>query len=301
MKNTILFLVIMGSCMLTACNDEDKLTPTERPEFGYAVPQGDHDYDKKIVDWYNRCNFFILYDFLPRDIYWSVNGWLEAREREDETAFTWFDGWLSQPANEQYVGQQLELVEDQFLRFYPDSVLKRCMPLKILLCGELGYMRNTGLYNKEDVFSGYDHLAVNWGNESILNITADSVTLFKNNVNYAFLTRLRSNGKMVDAALFYNISDYSVAPTFANRYERGFLAANMTAQNDWNSFLQAVLSTPYSELTAAYPTTDRTNKGILNAAKDVNGLIRRKYDIMTSHYKETYGIDIQAIGNAVTN
>lgn len=32
-----------------ACHEEETLTPTETPEFGYSVPQGNHDYDDKIV------------------------------------------------------------------------------------------------------------------------------------------------------------------------------------------------------------------------------------------------------------
>ena len=41
------YLFILVGCLL-ACNDEDSLTPTETPEFGYSVPQGNHDYDDRI-------------------------------------------------------------------------------------------------------------------------------------------------------------------------------------------------------------------------------------------------------------
>lgn len=50
---------------MIACDDVN-LIPTTRPEFGYSVPQGEHDYDDRIVDWKNRCNFFILYEYQPR-------------------------------------------------------------------------------------------------------------------------------------------------------------------------------------------------------------------------------------------
>ena len=45
---------------MMAC-DDDNLIPTTRPEFGYSVPQGEHEYDDRIVDWKNRCNFFYWY------------------------------------------------------------------------------------------------------------------------------------------------------------------------------------------------------------------------------------------------
>ena len=38
--------------------------------------------------------------------------------------------------------------------------------------------------------------------------------------------------------------------------------------------------------------------GILNPVKDVNGLIRKKYEILVNSFKENYGIDLQAIGDA---
>ena len=47
------YLFILVGCLL-ACNDEDSLTPTETPEFGYSVPQGNHENDNRIVDWNKR-------------------------------------------------------------------------------------------------------------------------------------------------------------------------------------------------------------------------------------------------------
>lgn len=299
MNKTILFGLLFAVLGLTACEKEEDLTLSEHSEFGYAVPQGEHDYDPKIVDWYNRCNFFILYRFLPRDIYWSVTGWTEAYEREDQTASAWSDGWKADVADEAYVGSQLKLLEEQLLRFYPDSVLRRCMPLKILLCSRLYYVSNDGSYKQRNVYSGFDHLALNWGSAAIEGITSDSVRLFKNEVNLEFLLRLKKNNKIPDLYAFYEVSDYSEKSTSENRYEKGFLKTAEKQEDDWARYLEAVISTTLEDLTTETSATDATFKGILNAVKDTKGLIRKKYDIIVGYYKDKHGIDLQAIGNSV--
>ena len=44
--------------LAVACSDDDQLTPTETPEFGYFVPQGgEHDYDDRIVDWEREMQY----------------------------------------------------------------------------------------------------------------------------------------------------------------------------------------------------------------------------------------------------
>ena len=45
-------------------------------------------------------------------------------------------------------------------------------------------------------------------------------------------------------------------------------------------------------------TSTNTYVGILNPVKDVNGLIRKKYEILVNSFKENDGIDLQAIGDA---
>ena len=45
---SIWLLLLLGS--LVSCSKEDALSPTKEPEFGYHVPQGDHDYDIRIVE-----------------------------------------------------------------------------------------------------------------------------------------------------------------------------------------------------------------------------------------------------------
>lgn len=79
-------------------------------------------------------------------------------------------------------------------------------------------------------------------------------------------------------------------------YSRGFVYRGTKLENDAEYYIQAIISTTYEDLTAEVPANDYTFKGILNSTKDVNGLIRYRYDILVNHLKTAYGIDLQATG-----
>lgn len=81
-------------------------------------------------------------------------------------------------------------------------------------------------------------------------------------------------------------------------YARGFIASGTKAEDDWETYVKVIISTPYEKLIAETGDKDYTNKGILNPIKDKNGLIQKKYDIVVNHWKSEYNIDLQAIGNA---
>lgn len=131
----ILF-IILSSILWIGCYDEDPLTPTTEPEPYFLLPQGDHDFDRNIVNWNDRCGFYILYKFQPQDIYWNLTQWEETSW--DSLSNKWLQNkFKAVPAKEECVGQLLNFVETEFLNFYPDSALQKLMPLKLLLCSEL--------------------------------------------------------------------------------------------------------------------------------------------------------------------
>lgn len=291
-----LFILAIG---LFSCDDDNSLIPSETPEFGYSVPQGNHDYDERIVDWNKRCNTFILYKFDLKELYWEVYKWVESKPTPGDI-YAYTTGLLGAVADETYVGEQLDLVESLFLDFYPDSTLCNLLPLKLLLCGKLDWRTASGSFRPPyNVYSGYDYLAFNWGNEQVLTLTADQKNAFKYDVNNAFLTRLLNSGKIVEDASFYERMNYTDKVTQQNMYGRGFIKAGTKQGNDVKNYIQAIIQTPYEDLIAEPADNDYTYNGILHAKKDVNGYIRKKYDILVNKFKENYGIDLQAIGNVI--
>ena len=294
---------MMMGVLATACEDEE-LTPTETPEFGYHVPQGDHDYDERIVNWNERCNVFILYKFNLKELYWQVTDWNESEETEEGASYPYTLGLLGAEADENYVGEQLSFMENNFLNFYPDSTLRRVLPLKLLLCGQLTERTASGTETVLNVYNGYDYIAFNWGNEQIRSLTQEEKETFKFDMNNEFLVRCMNNDKLIVPADFYEGANYTDAITQDNMYSRGFLNRRTKQEDDAEYYVEAIISTPYSELIAD-PGNPEDNadyytsyKGILHENKDVNGAIAAKYEALVNAFKANYGIDLQAIGDA---
>jgi hypothetical protein len=63
--------------------------------------------------------------------------------------------------------------------------------------------------------------------------------------------------------------------------------------------LEAMVSRSETNLNKSTVNTDITYMGILNTTKDNNGKIRQRYNIIRNYFINTYGVDLQAIGNAV--
>lgn len=182
----ILWILIVGFIGWIGCNDDNKtLTPSGVEEYELVIPQGNHEYDARIVDWFDRTGVYILYKFDPVDVYLKVQAswqemyldtirtvnYYEMKEgdfvkdsvanlagveyklgatKNSSTSWqevsldgktllvvnykTQYEGTFSvEKADEAYVDKQLDLLEQLFLNFYPDSLLRSVMPLKIIL------------------------------------------------------------------------------------------------------------------------------------------------------------------------
>lgn len=271
---------------MIACHDESALTPTEQPEMGYVLPQGNHDFDKRIVAWQEKANFFILYKFADKDIRWQYNTWLD----EEEITYTF--------ADTNYINKQLDLIESKFLNFYSLDILREGMPLKLMLLGQLDDY--SSYVHKHNIYVNFDGFAMAWGDNSIDNMTAAQRNAFKTDVNQAFVKRLTSKGLLRVPETFSKVSVYDSEYYYRNEmYGLGFLALNQSsdATRDFNKYVEVILANPKSFLES--PSTNTfTHEGILTDAKDVNGLIRQKYKAVIEYFN-SLGIDIQGIGDAV--
>ena len=72
-----LFYILLIALAWVGCNDEDALTQTLESEPVIQFPQGDHDYDARIGDWYTRCVFIFFINILPGSfiLTWDSHGW----------------------------------------------------------------------------------------------------------------------------------------------------------------------------------------------------------------------------------
>ena len=278
------------------CYKEDDLAPSPEPEaiYGkYTLPQGNHDYDPEILEIYKKYSTLILYKFEDKDYWWAVSSDIRWKFQE---GFGTIAGYEAAPADEKYVGQQMELVKNKFLKYFPDTLLQRVLPLKILLTSYFNYIPYMEEYPTDEdkqflnAYWGYDYLGLNWGNEKILTMTAEERNLFKSDVCTIFLQNSYQR-TMESAIAFFAVSNY--ASNVNSTPENGFIAddVNTSPDKDWLSYIAAIVSTPYESMLA--------EGGILNEAVDTEGKVREKYDIMIGFFKKTYNVDLQAIGNDV--
>jgi len=302
MKNSKYILIILAiTVAVIACTkNEAPLSPSDRNEFGYALPQGNSSYAQRIRDYNKRYGVYMLYDFTPKEAYWTVTKWDSM--------------YRVKPADPNYVDMQLDLLDSTFFRYYADSTLKKYLPAKFLLCSSI---QNNGVGAQLDGYltststTGYiyETFLANWGSSRILNIKGvkDSAVLFRSNINWGFLRLLDLKLKTTRSDIFIGSADYTTAipnTTQAQRYKRGFLNTNASTSppgqtTDWSNFIQAAVQNPYSYLTDAtgINSNTATYQGILTPVKDSSGLIRKKYDEIINFYKTNYNIDLQRIGN----
>jgi hypothetical protein len=59
---------------------------------------------------------------------------------------------------------------------------------------------------------------------------------------------------------------------------------------DWDKYMDVIVSNSYDMLTSS--------GNILSPDTDTKGVYRKKYDAMINYFKTTFGVDLQAIGNA---
>lgn len=310
--NAITLLFLFASVFMGCKKEAEVLTPSETPEKTWVLPQGDHPFDQRIQNYYDRFGSFLLYKFTDQDVYWSIS--------------TDVQNYRTIPADEAYVSQQLDLLDKTFFSNYQDSTLRKYLPIKVFLCSSVrvgttvpqvnAFLMGTNESNTVTgiAMGGYQSFAVNWGRKAVLSINTpkDSTLIFKNDVNFSFLKMGNITGKMGKSEAFLSSSDYTTTlpatPTVptagtpvVERYKRGFIGPGTTIPTpnvDWYAYLRAITSTPYADLiNSTTPITDATYNGILNGLKDPNGLIKKKYNLMVDFYKQQYNIDLQAIGN----
>lgn len=313
-------IVLLGICMcLLGCYDEDIKLSSQGEPF-YTLPQGDHPYDKCIVEWFEKYGFYTLYDFDERDLYWNNTDW----EESEMLDYGLTGKLLGYKADTNYVAEQVQLFQDLFLAHYPDEYLEKGMPLKILLCSYLKLGKNQRIWNPEigktevvtvydDLWGkkGYDYLAINGGNELVKNMTDSLKAEFYMGVNSLFLRILGEKKLLVNPpSVFFEFSnDYygEYFPGDAAMFQIGILTQDVrkntveeSMHQDFLAYL-ALAGYPLSILEGNVGVSDNAYmypslRGVFRSDRDVNGIVRQKYDIIVE-WLRTLGIEVDALQN----
>lgn len=304
MKKYVLLLALAGIFLCSGCYEEDSLQERDGEEVIYTIPQGNHDYDARIVDWYERTGAYILYQFSQRDAVWTKYRWDEAIPDENGKVET--GDWTILPAKEEYVEKLLSFLEQNYLNFFSDEFLREILPIRILLCSTLqDYWDNEPRIYQ--YYFGTDVLCIGWGDERLDAITSAEKKTFRNKLLQKALNDALTAGLIEIPQEFtsYSLSYYYFPCTIDEMYQKGFLdyystAKYVTPEWDWKEYVTAIIQNPDTTLMAKPTEKDKAKpRGMLHPDKDVNGLVRKKYDAVIRYFKEEYDMDIQAMGNYI--
>ncbi|MDR0766023.1 MAG: hypothetical protein LBF09_03680 [Odoribacteraceae bacterium] len=319
MKNIIL-LFIACPWIAASCYREENPGRSQEPEnvySEYTLPQGNHPYDANIVEFFRQYNTLILYRYQPSDIYWNETMSIGAFRWDAENPANSVQGYYYTPADEEYIGEQLVLIREKFLRhFTRPEVLRGLLPKKIFLADTFGIQylswagnvpSGLGTFYSIPAYMGIDYMLFSWGGRRITTMTAAEKNTYKYETFNNFFAKLVSSGKLVPPAAFSASTDYSNAwPPAASRGALGVMPnqnGSLTPTSDWNTYISVIARTPVDVL-LAQPTIPASGipsasdfTGYLHPDIDVNGKIREKYQVILDYFDETFGIDLQGIGN----
>ena len=304
----IILIISMAAFTNSGCKKEGALTPSD-DEQGFKVPQGNKSYDTTIVDLYNKYHTCFLYKFTDKDTYWTPTGWKNATML---SSGAWNTGYEVTSANTDYIEQQLALIKKLWLSYYTDKFLSAFLPAKVMLCASVDSIYSTTLFNPTryvknvksvGAWYNYDNICINYGNAGVNSMTAADSVRFLAKTNLIFIQSIPGRNLSAPTNDFTSIANYATAlNSQANAYAQGILTIyynSRSPQLDWNAYMEAMVSRSETNLNKSTVNTDMTYMGILNATKDSGGKIRQRYNIIRNYFITTYGVDLQAIGNAV--
>lgn len=303
--------MIAGS--LAACYEDETITPGTESEQYFTLPQGDHDYDDKIVEYYEKYGFYILYDFMPENVYWTGTNWdeyLGSGNISDRDNIG--DKLFVAPALPERAGELLDMCENLFFNYYPDTLLK-CLPVEFYLCsrlGEVGQVYDPTTYRyvldtaRINVYRNFHCMAVNGGSMEIDTMSREMKMEFQGDLNTEFLNLLNEQGMLQASTEFLSVCDYKYQFLMGEAlFAAGYLTQSSivwndvqkSQANDFEAYLK-LLVIPLEILEgepAPIGATEMSNPplaGALNPKRDKNQLVRKKYEILIRYFKERYGI-----------
>ncbi len=305
--------ILCAIFLYTGCYDEDALSPSNDPEDLVSLPQGDHDYDDIIMDWFDKYGFTAMYIFEDTDIYWGNESWLQGdHEIVDIRGGT----EIGKPGDEVYVGDLCDMFDKLFLSHYPDNLLMEGMPLRIFLCSSLFNYEYGGwdvgyIKKKIWIYEGWDNIAVNGASSYIRDsLTRQDQLDFSHDLNSYFLVKAAEFGLLSIPEEFYEESKYDAKESLygLKLFENGYLKQEESAvRQSKKEYMKADLQ---AHLNLLSYSLDYLENGKLeeidsyDAEPSLSGIfkrpeaakIKKKYEILVKTLKDT-GIKIGDIQN----
>lgn len=315
-KKYFYVVLLLQMIFVTACYTEEELTPSGEIT-SYTLPQGDHDYDDVIMSYYEKYGSCLLYKFTDKDVYWTPTAWMNGALGENGK-----QGYIVYAPDENYIGDQLEVLEDLWFSHYSDEFLSKFLPVTVFLCSEIDSVQTTFVWTpsfhteytgkKVDAYYNYENIAVARGNASAAQMTAEEKLIFRDKINRVFVESILERGlaeplKEFEEVVNYNTTGLS-SKTRPELWKLGIprqVNYAVNVEGDWESFILMMIGhseeflTREPQYTSDYDDKEKNWDGILNPAKDVNGLLKKRYDMVRNYFIENYNMDLQSVGNGL--
>lgn len=279
-------------CMTVfACKKEDALvvSPTGTNVL-YSLPQGNHPYDTTIMQFYKDYTSLILYKFDSVDYNYNITGAV-------------MPGLNIVPGDTSVIPEALDYLQANLFNVYPKSFLVQTMPFAILLASNIYvnytmYLYGTYYYS---VMAGTRTLAFGLVNDSLHTLTGAQLDSTRGLLNMAYWQLAISNGTVACPSGFDSLTTYAGKGTViaANPAQYGILppslsqllflqaAASLDAENDFLGYIDVITSTDSLTMQNTW----------LSSSVDVKGMYKKKYDLVRNYCLQSYGVDLQALGN----
>ena len=328
-KTMMAFAALAATVTLASCDyDEDELTPSDETS-SYQLPQGSHDYDATIQKFYDDNGVYLLYKFADKDAYWTPTGWTNGTPSEGDDGK---QGFTVKAADKNYVGQQINLLDEVWFSKLSATAKKRLLPTLILLCSEVNdvaYMYTftpvfKAYYGESPLLShyNYDNICVTYGSSAVTSLTEEQKKAYGSSILVSWAEYI-SEHKAEPSTEFSTSIDYSSNDITSKSSPTDCCAAgtlnagySTSAIKDWQLFLDMMMLYPESYLTedagdfsSVWSFTNYVNggyvydyegifHGILNIKKDTKGILKQRYDIVRNYFINNYDFDPQSVGNS---
>lgn len=260
---------------LAACKKKEGEIISDTLEPEYMLPQGNHPYDARIVNFYNTYGCYILYKFSAKDFAWNINSNL---------------GFVADQGDEAYIEPALEALDKYLLELYPDDFLKKALPYKIILSSLIRELSVAGQPMPTPVNSVSSVSQFTFGHASsrLATLTPAQLKVMKAELHTEFWRQATAYGKIPLPPLFVNATDYTTVIFQARKNAGVFqLKPNVkaTAHTDFVLFINAI----------ATSTRQQLEQSLFLPANDPNGKYKLKYNFIINYYKENYNVDLETL------
>jgi hypothetical protein len=281
MKLNVIYILLSVVLLSFGCSKENAILPVQVEPL-YHLPQGNHAYDQKILEFYNTYGCYILYKFSEKDFRWNVNADLAVMADQGE---------------ESYIEPALTTLDNYLFRFYSTELLKKVMPYKIILASRIRSITRTSPLTLADDYinttSSYSHLAFGRASSTLGTLTDAQLKVLKAELHREFWKQAFVYNKVSLPPIFAASTDYAaiVNNTVLTRRAYGVFTGTIvngvkqTGARDFSEYMYNI----------ALLTPQEWEQTIFTAVNDPAGKYRLKYNAIINYFKEVYGSDLQNI------